>query len=369
MPGVIYSIQDDGQLVEMRETTYASEDLLQGYLERYEDLLPGDQMYRDDPRQWLLVRREQGVPDEEDSGSRWSLDHLFLDQDGIPTLVEVKRSQDTRIRRKVVAQMLDYAANAASYWSLETIQDDFEERCDDLNQDPEDLLRNAFDDEEIDVGEYWEDVRRNLEAEKIRMVFVADEIPGELQRIVEFLNEQLSPSEVFAVEVRQFESKDGDKALVPTVKGWTAKAEQRKTGEPKQTWTIERLTEYYRDSHEPDVTQRIEKILQLAEERDCFVGHTTKNPRFGVAGLGMDHSFVKIKRLKLLHPGINVFGDKWEGDPNQRNQWIEAINKLGFWDEDLQGYSSYLTASRTLKDLSEEEFSELYSLIERFAGE
>src|SRR4051794_12230288 len=39
--------------------------------------------------------------------SRWSLDHLFVDQEGVPTLVEVKRSSDTRARREVVAQMLD----------------------------------------------------------------------------------------------------------------------------------------------------------------------------------------------------------------------------------------------------------------------
>ena len=30
----------------------------------------------------------------------------------MPTLVEVKRSSDTRIRREVVGQMLHYAANA-----------------------------------------------------------------------------------------------------------------------------------------------------------------------------------------------------------------------------------------------------------------
>ena len=29
------------------------------------------------------------------------VDHVFLDKDGIPTLVEVKRSGDTRIRRQV----------------------------------------------------------------------------------------------------------------------------------------------------------------------------------------------------------------------------------------------------------------------------
>jgi hypothetical protein len=40
------------------------------------------------------VTREAGVPDGDDASDRWSLDHLFLDQDGVPTLVEVKRSSD-----------------------------------------------------------------------------------------------------------------------------------------------------------------------------------------------------------------------------------------------------------------------------------
>jgi len=53
-----------------------------------------------------------GVPSIDGGGDRWSADHLFLDQDAIPTFVEVKRSTDTRIRREVVGQMLDYAANA-----------------------------------------------------------------------------------------------------------------------------------------------------------------------------------------------------------------------------------------------------------------
>jgi 5-methylthioribose kinase len=40
--------------------------------------------------------------------------------------VEVKRSSDTRIRREVVGQMLDYAANAVVYWPLEMIRAKFE---------------------------------------------------------------------------------------------------------------------------------------------------------------------------------------------------------------------------------------------------
>ena len=78
-----------------------------------------------DPRRWLLVRREMGVPDEELGSDRWSLDHLFLDQDAMPTLVEVKRSSDTRIRREVVGKMLDYAANAVAHWSIDQIIAEF----------------------------------------------------------------------------------------------------------------------------------------------------------------------------------------------------------------------------------------------------
>ncbi|MBS1252773.1 MAG: hypothetical protein MAG451_01815 [Anaerolineales bacterium] len=115
MSGQIYLLQEDGTLQSLSEQPYGSEDLLQMLLEKYPDLLAGDQIDESEPRRWLLVSREAGVPSEEDGYDQWSLDHLFLDQDGIPTLVEVKRSSDTRIRREVVGQMLDYAANAVVY--------------------------------------------------------------------------------------------------------------------------------------------------------------------------------------------------------------------------------------------------------------
>ena len=64
-----------------------------------------------EPRRWMLVRREMGVPDQEGTGDRWSLDHLFVDQDGVPTLVEVQHWASTEVRHTVVGQMLDDAAN------------------------------------------------------------------------------------------------------------------------------------------------------------------------------------------------------------------------------------------------------------------
>lgn len=77
---------------------------------------------------WRAVERtrEYGVPKNEDGPRHWSLDHLFLDQDGVPTLIEVKRQEDSRIRREVIGQMLDYAANAVVYWPVNDIRATFE---------------------------------------------------------------------------------------------------------------------------------------------------------------------------------------------------------------------------------------------------
>jgi hypothetical protein len=84
--------EKEDKLTPMIETPYPREEVLQALLEQYWDLLPGDQIDPENPRRWLFVSRELGVPGGENEGGRWSLDHLFLDQDGIPTFVECKRA-------------------------------------------------------------------------------------------------------------------------------------------------------------------------------------------------------------------------------------------------------------------------------------
>lgn len=220
-PG-IFLIRDDGELVEMMEEAYDSERRLQMLLARHPNLLAGGQINSLEPRRWLLVRREAPLPVEEGSSNWFSVDHLFLDQDGIPTLVEVKRSSDTRIRREVVGQLLDYAANAVLYWPVETIRNHFEERCAREGDNPDRALDELLLGESP-TEEFWSRVKTNLLAGRIRLVFVADVIPGELQRIVEFLNQQMDPAEVLAIEIRQYVG-DDLRTLVPRVIGLPAKA-------------------------------------------------------------------------------------------------------------------------------------------------
>ena len=234
----IFLLQADGELIEMQERTYDSEALLQNLIARYPNLLAGNQIDSVTPRRWLLIAREMSLPADEGGANRWAVDHLFLDQDAIPTIVEVKRSTDTRIRREVVGQMLDYAANAVVYWPIERLRSTFETTCTVQGRDPAEelaaFLENGADN---DFDTFWQRAKTNLQAGRVRLVFVADEIPAELRRIVEFLNEQMDPAEVLAVEIKQYVGQEL-KTLVPRVIGQTAETQRKKTvaTSPRRKW-------------------------------------------------------------------------------------------------------------------------------------
>ncbi len=260
MDGEIFVLQENGELVDMTERQYDSEDLLQGLLEKYPRLMPGDQIDSATPRRWLLVSREMAVPSEEEGAGRWSIDHLFVDQDAVPTLVEVKRSSDTRIRREVVGQMLDYAANAVVYWPVEDIRAKFEAGC---GGDPGEVM-GGFVGPDADPEEFWQRVKTNLQAGKVRLLFVADEIPSELRRIVEFLNAQMTQAEVLAIEIKQYVG-HGLKTLVPRVYGQTAESEGTKG--PKGTrWDANRFFRRLRDSCVSEEAAIAHELMHFGEK-------------------------------------------------------------------------------------------------------
>lgn len=167
--------------VALHERRYDAESVLQELIERHPKMLAGDAAGHGP---LLLAKREAGISDQEDAGARWSLDHLYLDADGVPTLVEVKRSTDTRARREVVAQMLDYAANAVSSFNVERLAAWVAEDAERRGVTGEDALRERLGVD--DVEEFWAKVATNVAAERLRLIFVADAIAPELRRIIDF---------------------------------------------------------------------------------------------------------------------------------------------------------------------------------------
>jgi hypothetical protein len=258
-------LRHGNELVEMVEQPYEAEEVLQRLLADYPSFLGGDEE-REERKRWLLVTRELGVGAEEGAGDRWSLDHLFLDEEGVPTLVEVKRSTDTRIRREVVGQMLDYAANASVSWRVEKIRVSFETRRENEGEDPADSLAE-FLGEDADPDQFWERVGTNLKAGRLRLVFVADRIPPELRRVVEFLNEQMTGTEVIALEVKQYLEKDGTRQiLVPRLIGQTEAARQVKgagSTRTRRTWGEQDLIAAISKAQPPEFADRMIRLYDL----------------------------------------------------------------------------------------------------------
>ena len=258
----------------MLEEPYDLEETLQKLLAEYPGLLSGEQMNPESPRRFILVDREQGIADIIGGSNRWSLDHLLIDQDAVPTLVEAKRSANSEIRRSIVGQMLDYAAHATQTWNIDDIRRIFEERAGAAGQNPAAALAELLQEDEPDADEFWRDVETNLRAARLRLLFVADGIPDELTRVVEFLNEQMPGIEVLAVEIKQFRGNAGS-TLVPRVIGRTAEAiaaPRRRSGQSQYSLLTEQT---FVDSF-PDemVRQAVGRLFDVAQRNGVTYSRT-----------------------------------------------------------------------------------------------
>ena len=253
--------------MQLRSELYESEDQLQGLLEANPELLLGETAESDRASKYLLVRREAGVPEADGGSDRWFLDHLFLDAEGVPTLVEVKRASDGRIRREVVGQMLDYAANILAHWPPERMRGEFEARCNHAAVEPTEKVREISD---ADYEDYWTQVKTNLAAKRLRLGFVADEIPASLQTVVEFLNEQMRAAEVLAVEVKQHKA-DGVTVLTTQIIGRTSTAQHAKAVTEKREWSSESALDELRRSASAETATVGERLLSWASDRNLPV--------------------------------------------------------------------------------------------------
>ena len=265
--------ESEDDLVPMEESAYVKEVHLQKLLARYPDLLPGDQITPDDPRRWLLVAREMAVPgDEEEASGRWSLDHLFLDQDSIPTFVECKRASDTRARREVVAQMLDYAANGTAYWGMDRVRQAAAETAQTRGKDLDaEILDLIGGEDPSEIEDYWQRVETNLEAGQVRLLFVLDQATKELRRLVEFLNEKMADVEVLTVEVKQYLSAEGQRAVVPRALGVSARSSKAGTSPRRHTTRATFL-----GNCAPELAPFFEAVLDRAQEKGHAIYWGTK---------------------------------------------------------------------------------------------
>ncbi len=187
-----------------------------------------------------------------------------------------------------MGQLLEYAANAVAYWPADNIREEFERRCEQDEVPSEQVFQEVFG-AEVDEEEFWERVATNLSLERIRLIFVADKIRPELQRIVEYLNRQMRQTEVLAVEIRQFEG-EGRQTLVPRVIGKTAVPRSVRTKEWDEGSYLARLT--------PSEAEVARRLLQWAKQSGFrIVGG--RGPKSAGLNLILDVGGAALKSLYL----------------------------------------------------------------------
>lgn len=264
-----FLISGHNELVELHRSPYESEDLLQRLLADHPSLL---RQIGGSGGRLLLIQREVSVGDAEGSGGRWSLDHLFVDSDGVPVLIEVKRASDTRLRREVVGQMMDYAANGVAYWPIDALVDAHAGTALAAGEDAETSIA-AFASMEAEA--FWRQVEANLRSGRVRLVFVADVIPRELRRIVEFLNEQMRPAEVLALEIDQYVTSDGQRMLMPRIVGKTERAISAKSLSPQgPALTVEEWISSLHEKWGHDGVTVAQNLVDWAKAQGLEVGVT-----------------------------------------------------------------------------------------------
>ncbi len=264
MRGVVYLVEGE-QLVAMERALYDAEDVLQRLLASDARLLGGAASGEASTRRWILIKREALVRGA--SGQAWSADHLFVDDEAVPTIVEVKRSTNTQLRREVVGQLLEYVANLRASTSADDLRSAHEAAILGNQGEPEAALQQALG-IAMSADEYWAAVGENLARGRIRGFVVADEIPEELRRIIEYLNEQLGDSRFLALEVPQFKAAHGVTTLVPQiVAGSLEPPVKQASSRPGGPWDADRLIAAIEEKGEAGAAEAARSLLRWATDR------------------------------------------------------------------------------------------------------
>jgi hypothetical protein len=124
-------------------------------------------------------------------------------------------------------------------------------------------------DEELDI--YWTKFEENLKSGKIRLMFVADEIPLSLRRIIEFLNTQMENTEVLALEIKQFVAENNVRTFVPHIIGQTIKAMdiKKRISVVGKEWNEESIMNSAKENYDQNIFNVFNKILTKFKELGC----------------------------------------------------------------------------------------------------
>ena len=157
-------------------------------------------------------------------------------------------------------------------------------------------------------------------------MFVSDRIGPELRRIIEFLNSQMTATEVLAIGVKQYADADGThQTIVPRVVGDTAKAREVK-GPSEPVLTRETLLNGIR-----------KQSASAADVAESVLDWAVREPRLDVrytrtsAGIwAADRTFLRVLesgKINVELRSLREHGEPW--DDERIEQLVQELADIG----------------------------------------
>jgi hypothetical protein len=166
------------------------------------------------------------------------------------------------------------------------------------------------------------------------MVFMADAIPNELRRIVEFLNQQMEPAEVLAIEVRQFVG-DGVKTFIPRVFGQTEAARIKKASGSiaSKAWDEDSFLASVQEAKGVQAASVAKELIEWIRPQVTRLWWGSGSKEGGIVPL-IESKEQKFHLCRLATPGRIVFCFDWLcqkppfEDERLRRELLQKINQI-----------------------------------------
>jgi len=209
----------------------------------------------------------------------------------------------------------------------------------------------------VDEGSFWHEVATNLSEGKLRLLFVVDEMPHELQRIIEYLNSKMRDTEVLGLEISRFSSKDGlSLTLVPRVYGYIDSSQPNVgfSGVWNESLFIEELEKRY-GQHGNAMSDICKNIIVEFTSMGCDIrwGKGKRDPTFIVMlrnKNGTQSVLFWVYLMKKVNIQMAFVEVKNMADKLHLKLLVECINGVSVQSDRMNSYPSFVADILTVGD-------------------
>lgn len=232
-------------------TSYKDEAHLQAIIYDNPDVIPFEDMNPESAKLKKLPIRELGLPG---SGNT---DIVVVDQSGAIYVIETKLARNPEAKRKVVGQILEYAA-----YLWEKDFDWLDSRV--KNKLGKSLAEHFQEDPSWVKENFEENLTNNLKEGSFQLMIVVDQLNPELQRTAQFMKNRLSVN-IYPIEVRYFKDKDGTEVLLPRVLV-SASVAEKAPAKPLRSWDERSFFEDASGKVDTETLGTLRKLYEFGQE-------------------------------------------------------------------------------------------------------